>query len=302
MERFDVSSKNVSNFGPRALDTGVMVNHFSSHSHYTPQDTLRIVGLIPAAGLATRLGLHSGSKELLPVHLDTPHPSSRVVSEFLLEQMVRAGCQRVFFILRPGKFDIIEYFNNGANFGLPVGYLLMDAPYGPPFTISQAFPFIEGASLLTGFPDILMDPPDVCEQIVLKLRKSQADVVLATFPCGPEHGCDLAEVDAQGHIVKIVPKEYNPVWRGDSRTWLAAAWQHSFTTFFADIVQKLRIEADAMPAKSNPEWPLGIIFVEALKAGMTLETVHFKKGRFLDIGTPERLAQASAFLAKNNEK
>jgi len=178
---------------------------------------------------------------------------------------------------------------------------MMDAPYGPPFTISQAFPFIEGASVLTGFPDILMDPPDVCEQIVQKLHKSQADVVLATFPCGPEHGCDLAEVDAQGHIMKIVPKEYTPVWRDDSRTWLTATWRHSFTTFFADIVQKLKAEGNAMPASSNPEWPLGVILVEAIKAGLTLETVHFPKGRFLDIGTPERLAQASAFIEMLNE-
>ena len=277
------------------------INSASSPLPIINKDSHPIIGLIPAAGLAKRLGLHSGSKELLPVQTGVPNASPRVVSEFLLEQMARAGCQRVFFVIRPGKFDIIEHFDNGTNFGLPIGYLLMDAPYGPPFTISQAFPFIEGASVLTGFPDILMDPPDVCEQIVLKLRKSQADIVLATFPCGPEHGCDLAEVDAQGHIVKIVPKEYNPVWRDDSRTWLAAAWRHPFTTFFAAIVQKLRTEVEAMPANSNPEWPLGIILVEALKAGMTLEAVHFKKGRFLDIGTPERLAQASAFIAMNNE-
>ena len=284
------------------METAAMnINPASSPLHIIHEDSHPIIGLIPAAGLAKRLSLHSGSKEMLPIQTGAPNASPRVVSEFLLEQMVGAGCQRAFFILRPGKFDIIEHFNNGANFGLPIGYLLMDAPYGPPFTISQAFPFIEGASVLTGFPDILMDPPDVCEQIVLKLRKSQADVVLATFPCGPEHGCDLAEVDSQGHIVKIVPKEYNPVWRDDSRTWLAAAWRYPFTTFFADIVQKLRTEVDSMPANSNPEWPLGIILVEALKAGMTLETVHFKKGRFLDIGTPERLAQASAFIAMNNE-
>ena len=275
-----------------------------SHRHLcisSPKTSNPIVGLIPAAGLAKRLRLYSGSKELLPIESHNPNYPPRAVSEFLLEQMVRAGCNRVFFIIRPGKYDIIHHYSHGAEFGLPIGYLMMDTPYGPPFTISQAFPFIDGASVLTGFPDILMDPPDVCQQIVQRLFQCKADVVLATFPCGPEQGCDLAEVDNSGHLVKIVPKEYNPVWRNDSRTWLAAAWRPSFTSFFADIIRKLKAEGDAMPADSNPEWPLGIIFVEALQANMNIEAVYFKQGRFLDIGTPERLAQAGAFLSMQNE-
>lgn len=269
--------------------------------HSISKNTHPIVGLIPAAGLAKRLGLCSGSKELLPIQTSSPDGLTRVASDFLLEQMVRAGCKRVFFILRPGKWDIAEHFSHGADFGCSVGYLMMDAPYGPPFTLSQAIPFIEGACVLTGFPDILIDPPHVCEQVVRQLHNSTADVVLATFPSGPGNGCDLAEVDAQGHVTKIVPKEYNPVWRDESRTWLIAAWRHSFTAFFADIVYKLRAKGDAMPIGSNPEWPLGVILVEAIKAGMILDAVHFKHGRFLDIGTPKRLAQSTEFIAKLNE-
>lgn len=261
-----------------------------------------IVGLIPAAGLAKRLGMAHGSKELLPIQAGSPNGLTRVVSDYLLEQMVHAGCQRVFFIIRPGKWDIVEHFSHGANFGCSIGYLMMDAPYGPPFTLSQAIPFIEDSWVLTGFPDILLDPPDVCAQVVHQLHNSNADIVLATFPSGPEDGCDLAEVDAEGHVFKIVPKEYNPVWRDDSRTWLIAAWQPSFTTLFADIVDKLRSKADAMPVGSNPEWPLGVILMEALKAHLIIDAVHFKDGRFLDIGTPERLAQATTFITSNNER
>ena len=262
------------------------------------KNTPPIVGLIPAAGQAKRLGMGNGSKELLPIQTGSSDGLTRVAGDFLLEQMIRAGCQRVFFIIRPGKWDIIEHFNHGANFGCSVGYLMMNAPYGPPFTLSQAIPFIEGACVVTGFPDILLDPPDVCEQVVWQLHNSNADVVLATFPSKPEDGCDLAEVDSQGHVFKIVPKEYSPVWHKESRTWLIAAWRPSFTAFFAGVVHKLMSKVDAMPIGSKPEWPLGVILVEALKAGMIINAVHFQEGRFLDIGTPERLIQATTFYDK----
>jgi glucose-1-phosphate thymidylyltransferase len=273
----------------------------SFHMQRVLDNTRPIVGLIPAAGLAKRLGLRDCSKELQAIQKGSQNNLPRVVSEYLLEQMVQAGCQRIFFIIRPGKWDIAEYFSNGAGFGCSIGYLMMGAPYGPPFTLSQAVPFIDGASVLTGFPDILIDPPDACEQVVQHLYNSKADVVLATFPCSPGDGCDLAEVDAERHVVKIVPKEYNPVWREDSRTWLIAAWRHTFTVFFADIVNKLKAEAVSMPAGSNPEWPLGIIMVKALEAGKNIEAVHFPQGRFLDIGTPERLAQSAKFMTQLNE-
>ncbi len=269
--------------------------------HSILKNTPPIVGLIPAAGLAKRLGLRGGSKELLPIRTDSFTGRTYVAGDFLLEQMVRAGCQRAFFIIRPGKWDIVEHFSHGAAFGCSIGYLIMDAPYGPPFSLSQALPFVAGACVLTGFPDILIDPPDACAQVIRHLHKSPADVVLATFPSGPEGGCDLAEVDAEGHLLKIVPKEYHPDWHEGSRTWLLAAWQPSFTPFFAGIIHKLRVTGDAMPVDSNPEWPLGVIWMEALKAGLHLEAVHFAQGHYLDIGTPERLAQATEFIAKIDE-
>lgn len=261
-------------------------------------DPRPVVGLIPAAGLAKRLGLLNSSKEIISIASDQPGGCTGVVSEFLIKQMVRAGCRRAFFIIRPGKWDIVEHFGNGAAFGLPIGYLMMGAPYGPPFTISQASPFIKDTLVLTGFPDILLDPPDVCEQVVNHLRRSQADVVIGTFPGGPESGCDLADVDSRGHVSRIVPKEYKPVWRQHSRVWLVAAWRPSFTGFLTETVTKLTIEAETMSPECNPEWPFGAVLAKGLEAGLDLRAVHFKDGRFLDIGTPERLSQAARFIAR----
>ena len=42
----------------------------------------------------------------------------------------------------------------------------------------------------------------------------------------------------------------------------------------------------------------GSLLGKALKADMILDAVHFKQGRFRDIGTPERLAQSTEFMVK----
>ena len=51
-----------------------------------------------------------------------------------------AGAQRIYFIVRPGKFDIAEYYGDGSRLGLTFAYLMMGAPYGPPFSVAQAAP------------------------------------------------------------------------------------------------------------------------------------------------------------------
>lgn len=261
-----------------------------------PAVPLPVVGLIPAAGRATRLGPLTGSKELLPVPTGDPAAGSRAAADYLVAQMAKAGCARAFFIVRSGKWDIAEHFGHGAVFGMPIGYLMMDAPYGPPFTIAQAFPFVGDAGIITGFPDILIEPDDAAARVVAHLRASSAQVVLATFPCGPGVGCDMAEAGPDQVVTRIVPKENDPVWKPDSRTWLLAAWRPTFTAFFARTIAGLARVAEAMPSGSKPEWPMGAVLVAALAQGVRIECVHFPDGRFLDIGTPERLAQAARFF------
>jgi glucose-1-phosphate thymidylyltransferase len=217
------------------------------------------------------------------------------VSAALLRQMLRAGAGEAFFILRPGKWDIPETFGDGSAHGLALGYLMMNAPWGPPFTLSQAFPFVEDAIVLTGFPDILMSPPDAMAQVVTRLQHSDADVVLGTFPATATDGCDLVVCNGNGDVQAVVPKENKPSWTADSHAWLFAAWRPAFTRYFQDRVTALADQAQRMPAGSQPEWPVGAILADALDAGIAMEAVHFANGRFLDIGVPERLALAAGF-------
>src|SRR5262245_1136547 len=100
------------------------------------------------------------SKEVYPVGFrPTQDGSSRpkVVAHYLLEKMRAAGINRAYFVLRPGKWDIPGYFGDGSILDMHVGYLILGLPFGVPFTLDQAYPFLEAATVAFGFPDILFD-------------------------------------------------------------------------------------------------------------------------------------------------
>src|SRR5437764_12658155 len=72
-------------------------------------------GIIPAAGIGSRIQPLAFSKELLPVgsRLDGQTERPRAVSEYLIERMIRAGARKICFVISPGKSDILEYYGGG---------------------------------------------------------------------------------------------------------------------------------------------------------------------------------------------
>ena len=69
-------------------------------------------GIIPAAGAGSRIQPLAFSKELLPVgsRPDGPTERPRAVSEYLIERMIRAGADKICFVISPGKSDILSYY------------------------------------------------------------------------------------------------------------------------------------------------------------------------------------------------
>ncbi len=259
---------------------------------------LRIVGILPAAGPARRLGGRIGtSKELVPVA--DGQGQNRPVSHYLLDQMVHAGCDQALIVLRPGKWDIAETFGSSFQGRLPLAYLTIDDSWGPPFTLAQAFPFADDAVIATGFPDILMQPSDALRQVIQALTATQADVVVATFPAVESDASDLCVADSTNQVLQIIPKEHAPAWGPDSQTWLLAAWQPSFTQFFSNTLKRFRAKMAQKTGQSVRDLPVGAIMAEALNAGYRIGRVHFPEGRFLDIGAPERLQHAQRFFEQS---
>lgn len=262
----------------------------------TPE-SFELVGLIPAAGHARRLASRTGSKELIPVPDDANTGLQGPVAAGLLKQMVGAHCARVFFITRAEKADIAKAFGSGNHYHVPIGYVMIEDSWGPPFTLAAAFKFAPGAGFAIGFPDIMIDPPDAMGQLASRLRAGTADAVIGTFPAQAGQGVDLITSDANGVVTGIMPKEQNPSWPAKGKTWLLAAWRPSFTAFFEETLEQFRQQMHHEQS-GQPDLPTGKIFAQALRAGLVIDSVHFQQGRFLDIGAPDRLAMATDFYRR----
>src|SRR3989442_421443 len=85
-------------------------------------------GVIPAAGLGTRMQPLAFSKELLPVGTRHDGQTERplAVCEYLLERMLIAGATRVCFVISPAKTDIMSYF--GGQVGNASGCMRVPRP------------------------------------------------------------------------------------------------------------------------------------------------------------------------------
>jgi len=246
-----------------------------------------VVGLLPAGGQATRLSPLPLSKELFPIgfYLDQGgNPKPKVVGQYLLEKMQRAGITRAFFILRPGKWDIPAYFGDGSMLEMRLAYLTVHVPYGVPYTINQAFPFVQNVIVALGFPDILFQPEDAYGRILARLRASKADVVLGLFPTTQSWKAGMVEFDAAGQVTQIIEK---PQQSNLSYMWAIAVWKPRFTQFLHDLLHEY-----ANHPVTTTELPIGDVIQAGIDAGLRVEAEPFATGRFLDVGTPDDLRRA----------
>src|SRR4030066_731343 len=166
-----------------------------------------VIGVIPAGGKASRIAPLPCSKELYPVGFHSVNESGelrpKVVSHYLLEKMRSANITKVFIVLRDGKWDIPAYFGDGKMLDMHLAYLIMDLPYGVPYTLDQAYPFVQDAMIALGFPDIVFHPDDAFVRLLAKQKESNADIVLGLFPASQPHKTDMVELNADGRIRSI---------------------------------------------------------------------------------------------------
>jgi glucose-1-phosphate thymidylyltransferase len=253
-----------------------------------------LVGVVPSAGMASRIGALPCSKELLPVgfhHEDKKDTSQvKVVSHYLIEKMRRVNVSKVYIILRKGKWDIPAYFGDGKNLGIPLAYLMMDLPFGVPYTLDQAYPFVKDSVVVFGFPDILFEPEDAFEQLLTRQTKSGSDIVLGLFSTSPHHKGDMVTLKHNEMLESI---QVNTESADRGHTWIIVAWTSKFTHFMHEYIVALqRSEHEIKTDDSNfKELFMGDVIRAAFENGLSTEVVNFSEGNFLDIGSPENLAK-----------
>jgi glucose-1-phosphate thymidylyltransferase len=252
-----------------------------------------IVGLVPAGGHATRLSPLPCSKELLPIGWredDSGKISPKVVSHFLLDKYRIAGIRKTFFILRKGKWDIPQYYGDGAMVDMDLAYLMMNLSHGHPFTLDQAFPFIKHNRVAFGYPDILFEPEDAFSQLIRKQAETKASVVLGIFPI--RHDQRWGDILAFGEHGKIQTISLSdPTMAVQRLGWSIALWTPEFSLFMHEFLLEA-IKQNKFIAPDGKEYTMNHVFQAALDTGVSMESVVFNGGSVLDVGTPTDLFAA----------
>ncbi|AMX99087.1 sugar phosphate nucleotidyltransferase [Mesorhizobium ciceri] len=121
-----------------------------------------MLGIVPAAGRGSRIQPLGFSKELLPVgsRIDGQTERPCAVSEYLVRRMVRAGVDKICFIIGSGKSDILEYYAAGYGDAAAL-FVVQPNPVGLCDAIFRAAPLVApDETVLIGLPDTIWFPED----------------------------------------------------------------------------------------------------------------------------------------------
>ena len=164
-------------------------------------------GIIPAAGVGSRIQPLAFSKELLPVgsRFDGETERPRAVSEYLIDRMVLGGADRICFVISPGKSDILEYYGSGVP-GARACYVVQQRAAGLCDAIFQALSVIDRSEpVLIGLPDTIWFPEDALTQLPDHLLS------FLLFPVERPELFDAVVTDERGEVIEIQVKQAHPV-------------------------------------------------------------------------------------------
>jgi NDP-sugar pyrophosphorylase family protein len=213
-----------------------------------------IVGIVPAAGHATRLGAPAQSKEVLTI-------SGRPVMDYLVDRMEMAACDEIRVVTRPEKRDVRDHAERR---GLAV-------VLGQPASVTASLLLGLGRGgpqdmVLFGFPDTLWDPLDGFCRLISEVEGG-ADVCLGVF-----RGREPARSDVVlGLVDRVLVKPLDPP--------TDAVW---------GCFAARRAALDGIDGHAEPG-----AFFDVLAGAGRVRGVRFDS-EFVDIGTPEALAAVEA--------
>ncbi len=264
-------------------------------SRKNKQSLHNLVGLIPAGGLANRLAPLPCSKELFPIGFrridNTSSFRPKVVCHYLLEKMHLAGVDKAYIVVRKGKWDILDYLGDGEIVKMDLAYLILGLPFGVPYTLDQAYHFVENSRIVFGFPDIVFQPDDAFVQLLERQSSSRADIVLGLFPVKEPHKWDMVDCYDDGKIRQIVIKSPNCQL---DYAWVIAVWMPTFTHFMHSYINNVQVEEKKFNNQSLEvkEIFIGEIVQAAIENDLVVQGVLFPESDCLDVGTPEDLMKA----------
>ena len=220
-----------------------------------------VIGVIPAAGHATRLGAGVGSKEAIEV-------GGRPLLDHLVERLRAAPCSEIRIVTRPEKADVIELARMR---GLTV---IGAHPDNIARSLALGLAGRDEDIVCFGFPDCLWEPVDGFATLVAAVEGGE-EIALGLFRTNEPESYDpvvLADPSARSGRVERV--EVKPERASSNLTWGCAAGR----------VRALR----ALEHERDP----GEYFAARSRDGVVVG--RWLSDVWIDLGTLDRLAAAQA--------
>ena len=238
------------------------------------------VGVIPAAGVASRLGPLGYPKELLPITYvagDGGHLRPMPVIEASFRQLREADVARALVITSDRKPELMQYLGNGGGIGLDLAFLQQTRADGLAAAAALALPWTRGANTCLLLPDTIVRPEAALKDARAVFESAKADLVLGVLPTGKPKELGPVRFDSAMRVIEVQDK---PAATDLNNSWAMAVWGPEFADLLVGAV------------KLNPAVALGGVFQQAVDAGLDVRAVWFADGAFYDVGTPQGLAEA----------
>ncbi len=259
---------------------------------------MRFVGIIPAAGLGSRLQPLPLSKELYPAGFQKINDTWKVstISLYLVEALKQAGVHQLYFVVSPQKTDIPHYYKNGSQFGMQFSYLYQSEPKGMVDALAQATPWLWGDEetfIFFGMPDTYFQPMslfDKMKEAMLKQRDLQ--VVLALFPVTSWWKLGMVHFQQQENGVgEVIDIQDKPKVKPETEyAWGAAIWSLTFQKYLTMCQAEYKGEGELV---------LGDVFMRAKMDGMKIHCIIGEE--YEDLGTVDDLMRFIGEKSKEQE-
>jgi tRNA (mo5U34)-methyltransferase len=241
-------------------------------------------GIIPAAGLGTRIQPLGFSKELLPVGSsmvgDVERP--RAVSEFLVERMVLAGTNKICFVVGPGKADIVQYYGSSLR-SADLCYVVQPQAGGLCDAIFRASSLIRDDDVaMVGLPDTIWFPDDGLAAL------PDDRLAFLLFPVDRPQAFDAVITDDAGNVLEIQVKH------PDARSnWIWGAFKMPGRVLHA--LEQLWLE------RGKRDEFMGTLVNAYIQHGGRAVGVRHGQA-YVDVGTVHGYREALALLARQAQQ
>jgi glucose-1-phosphate thymidylyltransferase len=242
------------------------------------------VGVIPAAGLGSRLVPYRYSKELLPVAYVVDEESREMkptpVIGLSLNALAAAGVERCVIVTSPTKPELPRCLGDGSEYGLQVAYVHQPRPAGLAHAVNCAYPWTRDAYACLLLPDTVVTPPGAMPALVSAARHDRLDLVLGVFPTQIPEQLGPVHFGEDGRVHRVLDKPESTELRN---TWGMAVWSPAFGQLLHECIEDA---GDAIV--------LGGVFDLAVRRGLAVRAVWFEDGSFIDVGTTKGLFMLAA--------